>query len=290
MRAVRTLAIAIACGAIGAAVTPAFANDTTADILWREATSRPAAPTSFEPTGTVAPFVVASGPEPLVSRAASGQPQIAAPTGGVDCTRVACVALTFDDGPAPDTQRLLGMLDEAGVKVTFFLVGTRAAKYPDIVQAEAAAGHEVANHTNAHEDLLRLDDEGVRATVTRDQNIVLSAASGVTPSLFRPPYGAHNRRVDDLIGGLGLPLILWDLDTLDWKTRNADASVKAVEQARPGSIILMHDIHPTSVDAVPRVIEALQAKGYTLVTVSQLLASEHPSAGHVYTHGPAPRG
>lgn len=189
---------------------------------------------------------------------------------GVDCTADRCVALTFDDGPGADTERLLKTLAEKHVTATFFLVGTNVEKRPDVVRDTAAAGHLLANHTWDHPQLTTLDDDEVRAELERTQEAI-TTASGETPTFLRPPYGDVDDRVRSVATRTGLQVILWNLDTLDWKTKDAaETRRRAVEGARPGSVVLMHDIHPTTVDAVPGIIDDLRAQGYVLVTADLL--------------------
>ncbi|GLY56560.1 hypothetical protein Ccel01_11620 [Cellulosimicrobium cellulans] len=189
---------------------------------------------------------------------------------GVDCAVEQCVALTFDDGPGPDTERLLQVLAEKHVSATFFLVGSNVEKRPDVVRDTAAAGHLLANHTWDHPRLTTLDDDAVRDELARTQAAIESAA-GVTPTLLRPPYGDVDDRVRSVALRSGLQVVLWNLDTLDWKTRDAaETRRRAVEGARPGSVVLMHDIHASTVDAVPGIVDDLRAQGYRLVTVDLL--------------------
>ena len=187
-----------------------------------------------------------------------------------DCLVLRCVALTFDDGPGPYTDRLLGMLAAADVHATFFLIGQSAEDYPDQVRAEVAQGHEVGNHSWSHPQLTHLDDYSVAEQVKRTADL-LQSIDGQRPTVFRPPYGDVNGRVSQVLGEHGVPAILWSVDTLDWLYRNPDSvERRALSGVRPGAIILMHDIHPTTVDAVPRIIDELKNRGYTFVTVSQL--------------------
>jgi peptidoglycan/xylan/chitin deacetylase (PgdA/CDA1 family) len=189
---------------------------------------------------------------------------------GPDCLVRRCVALTFDDGPGPDTMRLLGILAEKNVRATFFLIGQSAAAFPDQVRAELAQGEEVGDHSWSHPQLTHLDDAAVAEQFNRTADEV-AAFDGRRPTLFRPPYGAVDTRVDSVLGAAGAPLILWSVDTLDWLHRNPDSVYeRATKNVAPGSIVLMHDIHPTTVDAVARIIDELRSRGYTFVTVSQL--------------------
>jgi peptidoglycan/xylan/chitin deacetylase (PgdA/CDA1 family) len=189
---------------------------------------------------------------------------------GPDCLVLRCVALTFDDGPGPDTMRLLGILAEKNVRATFFLIGQSVADFPDQVRAELAQGEEVGDHTWSHPALTHLDDASVAEQFNRTADAI-AGSDGRRPTLFRPPYGAVDARVDSVIGAAGAPLILWSVDTADWLHRDPDSVYdRAISGVAPGAIILMHDVHPTTVDAVARIIDELKDRGYTMVTVSQL--------------------
>ncbi|GAA1357487.1 hypothetical protein GCM10009596_08680 [Arthrobacter rhombi] len=200
-----------------------------------------------------------------------------------DCRKVKCIALSFDDGPGPSTGRLLSMLADHDARATFFVVGPNAQRYPEVLKQAADAGHEIGNHTWSHRSLPGLAPEQAREELGRTDDAV-AAATGSTPTLTRPPYGATNREVNRLVH---TPVILWDVDTLDWKHRDADIVARsALRDAHPGAIMLMHDIHPTSVDAMPRILDRLAAQGYHFVTVSELLESSNPKAQVAYSHGP----
>ena len=189
-----------------------------------------------------------------------------------------CIAMTFDDGPnAQLTPKLLDMLKERGIKATFFVVGQNAAEYPDILRRMADEGHEIANHSWSHPALTKLGGEGVRKQIENTNNAIF-AATGKRPVLMRPPYGATsstlNRRLTE---EYGLKVILWSVDPLDWKYRNSNRVYNyIVQNTQPGSIILSHDIHATTVAAMPETLDALLAKGYKFVTVSELIAMEVP--------------
>jgi peptidoglycan/xylan/chitin deacetylase (PgdA/CDA1 family) len=209
-----------------------------------------------------------------------------ATAGAVDCRRVRCVALTFDDGPGPYTRQLLTTLARYDAKATFFVVGQNVVASPAIVRAEIAAGHEVGNHSWSHRDLSRLSRKDLTDQLTWDDQAIQNAA-GSRPVLIRPPYGAISAT---LRSSVDRPLILWNVDTLDWKFRNSKHVTQAALAAvRPGSIVLMHDIHPTTVQAVPQILDALSRQGYHFVTVSQLEAGTSLQPGHVYSSGPTPR-
>ena len=186
------------------------------------------------------------------------------------------IAMTFDDGPNPQlTPKLLDMLKERGIKATFFLVGRNVEEYPDIVRRMSAEGHEVANHSWSHPALTRLGGESFRKQI-ENTNDAIVRATGKRPLLMRPPYGATssilNRRLAE---EFGLKVILWSVDPLDWKYRNSNRVYSyIIQNTQPGSIILAHDIHATTVAAMPATLDSLLGKGYKFVTVSELIAME----------------
>ncbi len=188
------------------------------------------------------------------------------------------IAITFDDGPDPElTPRLLDMLKDRGVKATFFVVGKNVEEYPSIVGRMALEGHEVANHSWSHPALTKLGFESFRKQI-ENTNEAIAKAAGKRPVLMRPPYGATsvtlNKRLNEQFG---LKVILWSVDPLDWKYRNSNRVYSSIIQnTRPGSIILAHDIHATTVAAMPATLDALLGKGYKFVTVSELIAMEVP--------------
>ncbi|GAA2420802.1 polysaccharide deacetylase family protein [Streptomyces coeruleofuscus] len=188
-----------------------------------------------------------------------------------DCKKVKCIAMTFDDGPAvPETATLLSHLARYKARVTFFTVGQNVASHPDLVRAEAKAGHEIGNHSWNHPDLTRLTAQQVASQLNRT-SAAIKAATGKTPTLFRPPYGAVNRTVR---AATALSPVLWDVDTEDWKYRDpAKVARTVIAKAQPNDVVLLHDIHPTSVAAVPRILRTLTARGYHFVTVSHLRAT-----------------
>lgn len=204
------------------------------------------------------------------------------PAGGVDCATAKCIALTFDDGPGPHTSRLLGMLSSKGARATFFLIGTSVSADPGTARQIAnTPGMEIGNHSRTHPELNKVGSAQLRREIV-GTHATIKDATGRDATVFRPPYGARNAAVDTMAAEAGEGVILWDVDTLDWKTRSATATRRAVAQeARPGSIVLMHDIHGSTVDAVPGIIDDLQNQGYVLVTVSELLGGTTP--GRVYS-------
>lgn len=200
-------------------------------------------------------------------------PAVEPPPASTDCTVAQCVALTFDDGPGGDTERLLNDLAREGVHATFFVLGTAAHAKPEVVRRMVAEGHEVGNHTWSHKQLSKLSARAQGTEMRR--GIEAITAAGATPTVFRPPYGTYNAATRS---AAGLPIVLWDIDTLDWKTRSTEKTIEAALTAKAGSIVLMHDIHASTVDAVPQIVSGLRERGFTLVTVSQLLGHKEPGS------------
>lgn len=186
------------------------------------------------------------------------------------------VAMTFDDGPhATNTPRLLDILKERNIKATFFVVGKCAQEYPHIIRRILAEGHEIGNHTWDHQALNSLSDEQVRAELKRTEDAVFNA-SGYRIRTMRPPYGATNLRLNQMwFKEFGYPTMMWSVDPLDWKNRNAaTVTSRIVGAVHKGAIILAHDIHATTISAMPGTLDQILAKGYRFVTVSQLLNLE----------------
>lgn len=182
------------------------------------------------------------------------------------------VALTFDDGPGKRTMELLEAFEEHGARATFFMVGSNIPNYPDAIKKMEEIGCEIGNHTNTHANLTKLDAAGINNEIgTVDQLLADIIGRGAT--VIRPPWGEKNDTVKSTVQN---PLIMWSIDTLDWKTRNAESTISTVmNNVGDGDIILMHDIHTQSVDAAIQLIPKLQAAGYQLVTVSELAQSRN---------------
>ncbi len=188
------------------------------------------------------------------------------------------IAITFDDGPhAVHTPKLLDMLKQRGLKATFYVVGQCAAEYPDIMKRIAAEGHEIGNHSWSHVALNGVGADSLRKQM-ENTNAAIAQSTGLRPATMRPPYGATSARLNKLFDEqYGMKVILWSVDPLDWKNRNAaTVSSRIIQNTHPGAIILAHDIHATTVAAMPEVFDTLTAKGYKFVTVSELLAMDRP--------------
>lgn len=179
------------------------------------------------------------------------------------------VALTFDDGPNPSSSgRILDTLEKYHAVATFFDLGKLVLAYPDVVKREESLGCEVGSHSYDHPNLNNLSSEGIQAQVTNSKNAFVSVL-GHDVDIMRPPYGNANDLVKSIIP---YPLINWNVDTLDWKSRNKDAIVNEVRKIGnlDGKIILMHSIYETTADAVEVIVPELINEGYQLVTVSEL--------------------
>lgn len=230
-----------------------------------------------EPAPTPPP---AANPSPAsAAPAESAEADQAAPLAArrVNCAVAKCVALTFDDGPGRHTARLLDSLRASDTKVTFFVLGQSVTTRPAVVRRAAREGHVVASHGWDHKQFTRLGSKAQRSQLARTAS-ALTRAGVSKPTLFRPPYGSYNRTTRTL----GAPLILWSVDPRDWKDRSASTVTRRVlGQVRPGSVVLLHDIHGTTVDAVPGIVRQLKARGYTLLTVPELFGTLQP--GKVYS-------
>ena len=179
------------------------------------------------------------------------------------------IALTFDDGPHPKvTEQILNLLDKYQAKATFFMLGSRVQYYPDIAKDVLARGHEVGNHSWNHPVLTKLSIEQVSKEYTSTASAITQAI-GQGPTVFRPPYGATNDTVNSQIP---VPVVLWSIDTMDWKHRNAQQLLPYVQNnLHNNAIVLMHDIHQSTADGLDAVLAYLQAEGYEFVTVSEIM-------------------
>lgn len=181
------------------------------------------------------------------------------------------VALTFDDGPSAHTQRLLDIFRQHGGKGTFFVLGNTLDNRRDTLKRMVAEGHEIGNHSWSHRQFTNIGIDEVKDQIMMTRAKIYDI-TGVDCTIVRPPYGACNDEIRALGKEIGVSYINWSVDTLDWKTKNADAVYKEImKDAADGHIILCHDLHKTTVDAMEKVIPALIKEGYQLVTVSELL-------------------
>ena len=232
------------------------------------------------------PAGAAEQPAATEPAAAYGQPATPSPEPAKGAPRITftdChvegpyIAITFDDGPSPtQTPRLLKMLKDRGIRATFFCLGQRVAQSPEVAQQIVAEGHEIANHSWSHPLLTKMNEAAVKDQLDRAHNVI-KQTTGVTPTLMRPPYGGFTVRQRAWANAVwNYKIILWDVDTLDWK-HHSPAKTESITMAetKKGSIILCHDIHKTTVDAMPATLDALTAKGFKFVTVTELMKMHH---------------
>lgn len=196
-----------------------------------------------------------------------------------DCDNVKCVALTFDDGPGRYTDELLDILDENDAKATFYLLGSKLDSYSAEVERMVDEDHEVGNHTWDHADLADLSAGEIKEDLDRTDKAIKDV-TGQMPTTMRPPYGSLSDTARETIDK---PMLLWDVDTLDWQHRDPETTVDiAAEETDEGSVLLFHDIHETTVDAIPDVLDTLSEDGYEFVTVDEMMGSEVES-GSAYS-------
>ena len=185
------------------------------------------------------------------------------------------IALTFDDGPHPRlTSKILEILDKYSVKATFFVIGVNAKNYPEQLQKILEKGHEIGNHTYSHNILKSLPKEKIEKEIF-DTEIQIKEIVDYDLTLLRPPCGLYDKSLEEIAEGSGDKIVLWSLDTLDWKHSSAiDMSKKILRSVRDGDIILFHD-YVSGEYNTPRTLEIvipiLLEKGYEFVTVSELL-------------------
>ncbi|MBX3050641.1 MAG: polysaccharide deacetylase family protein [Caldilineaceae bacterium] len=233
------------------------------------------------PTPTLTPTPI---PDTQTAPPPPAQPQVVQTESDVNCAEVPCVALTFDDGPSVFTDGLLDLLKARNVHATFFVLGQSVRVQPETIVRMKQEGHQIGNHTWDHSNLTMLPDALIKEQIAQTDNLIIQL-TGEPTQLLRPPYGAYDEYV---LSAAQLPLILWSVDPLDWKDRDAEVIASRISDAPVGSIILVHDIHKTTVAAIPAVIDAFGNRGISLVTVSQLLAPLTLVSGQAYRQRIAP--
>lgn len=255
--------MAVACAAAGVCVVPTAAGPATA-------------------AAAQATAVTAKARTAKARTAKAAAPATARKTGRPYCARYKCIALTFDDGPWPYTPALLDTLKKHKAKATFFLLGRKVANRPELTRRIHEEGHDIGNHTWNHPSLTTLSDGEVFEEVSSTSNII-SKTIGRMPDYMRPPNGATNSRVASLMSDLGLPQILWTGSTLDWQARDTKVIAKrTLKLAKRNGVILLHDIVPETVKAMPGVLTALEKQHYKFVTLTTLLQGRTLRPGEVY--------
>tara|TARA_R110000850_G_scaffold8950_4_gene32947 strand:+ start:266 stop:1120 length:855 start_codon:yes stop_codon:yes gene_type:complete len=183
------------------------------------------------------------------------------------------IAITFDDGPqVENTPRLLDMLKKRKVKATFYVVGDMVKHNPHLLRRMIAEGHEIGNHTVSHGNLTRFSEEALRKELAAAHDMILKE-TGVAPRSMRPPGGAiTSDQKKYMLKEFGYPTVLWSVDPEDWKRPGASVvTSRLLNGARPGGILLVHDLHKPTVDAMPATLDGLLAQGYKFVTISELI-------------------
>ncbi|MGW7610119.1 polysaccharide deacetylase family protein [Streptomyces sp. NPDC054766] len=212
-------------------------------------------------------------------RAASGT---VVPSGQVDCRKVKCIALTFDGNPGEPTDRLMDLLKEYKASSTFFLEGRRIHEFPDVVRRIAREGHEIGDHTWTHAVLTDVSDAQIRDELRRTARAI-SRITGTEPTLMRPPQGRTDDHVSKVSKELGMAQVLWTVTAKDYETNDTTLiSKRVLAGAGRDGIILLHPLHKGTVPAMPSILETLSKRGYTFVTVSQLLAPARAEPGKIY--------
>lgn len=206
-------------------------------------------------------------------------------TASVNCAKVKCIALTFDDGPGKYADRLLDTLKKHKVKATFFLEGQYVKSRPAFARRMADEGHELGNHSYTHAHLREADDDRIREELTRTQDIV-KQVTGKSPTMIRPPYGELDDRVQAIATEMRLPIVLWNGGSRDWATRNEKAIYNEVlKNAKRDGVILMHDWVEQTVKVMPKLLDALRKQGYHVVSVSSLRGGGSLQPGDIYPAG-----
>ncbi|HVE68023.1 MAG TPA: polysaccharide deacetylase family protein [Solirubrobacteraceae bacterium] len=193
-------------------------------------------------------------------------------------------ALTFDDGPSQYSEQVMDQMRRAGAQATFFIVGRVIRGREDVVREQVRFGG-VADHTWTHANLPTLGNRELRAELLNTKREI-ERATREPVTLFRPPYGARDARVDRAVRRLGMVSVIWDVDTRDSAgAGSAEIAANADSGMRPGSIILMHDTYDRSLAALPQILQAARRKGIRLVSVPQMLALDPPSEAQVRAGG-----
>ncbi|MBQ3076029.1 MAG: polysaccharide deacetylase family protein [Clostridia bacterium] len=188
------------------------------------------------------------------------------------------IALTFDDGPSiQNTEEILGILKEYGIRATFFVIGENAAADPERIRMIHEAGHEIGNHTYTHAYISKIGKDALREEIQKTEN-VLKEITGEKPCVFRPPGGLYNEEALTVLEEMGYRSILWSLDTRDWSMPKSDTIVSKIEEnAVGGDIILFHDLNdkrlPTP-EALKQILPYLKENGYEFVTISEMIENE----------------
>lgn len=221
-------------------------------------------------------------PKPATGTTTAKKPKKPKKSAPVDCAKVKCIALTFDDGPGKTAGKLLDTLKKHNAKATFFLEGQYVKARPELVKRMAKEGHQLGNHSYRHPDFTKIGEAEIKSEITQTQELV-HKLTGKYPTTLRPPFGLYDDRVKEIATELGLPIVLWNTGSRDWATRNEDAIYKEVMKGvRRDSVVLLHDWVTQTVDVMPRLLTALKKQGFHVVTVSSLLRGRTLEPGEVW--------
>jgi peptidoglycan/xylan/chitin deacetylase (PgdA/CDA1 family) len=188
----------------------------------------------------------------------------------VDCAKVKCIALTFDDGPGKYADKLLDTLKKHKAKATFFLEGQYVKSRPAFAKRMVTEGHDIGNHSYTHPHLPQIAEFQIRDELQRTEDLVLKV-TGKRPTMIRPPYGEYDEQVEKVATEMGQPIVLWNGGSRDWATKNTDAILKEVlRTAKRDGVILMHDWVAQTVLVMPKLLTTLEKQGYHMVGVSAL--------------------
>ncbi|WP_433221904.1 polysaccharide deacetylase family protein [Microtetraspora malaysiensis] len=236
------------------------------------------------PFGRVARAAVAATVTRPLSKTMDDNPlAVSTMNGSVNCAVANCVALTFQGGPGPHTERLLKTLSARGARATFFMVGTNAMATPGVLRRMREQGDLVANQTWTHRDLTLLSGSMMYDQLRRSQHAI-GVASGQTPSLLMAPYGAADARVADAAREFGLSIVRGDVDAGDVTGADPkEVAKRVVADTRRGSVIVMRDIDQVTADALPRVLDELGGRGFVFVTVPELYGTAQMTPGRTYS-------
>ncbi|MFZ1600112.1 MAG: polysaccharide deacetylase family protein [Candidatus Saccharimonas aalborgensis] len=203
--------------------------------------------------------------------------------GEVDCSKLKCIALTFDDGPSNYTSQILDALQRYHAHASFFVIGQNIDKHRDVLKRASDAGNTIGNHSWGHPSLSYLTPARINDELIKTNNSIKQVTGKDTPYM-RPPNGAINHTVYTMLAERKMTAIMWSVDTRDWADRNTDIVYnRVIAGAKPGAIIVLHDIHQTSVAAVPRILETLTKQGYVFVSIEQLFGPSGSPGKSIYS-------
>lgn len=263
-------------------VVPAAQVEPLLSSFGRQAQAATKTPSAFDPKAPAPAATTGASASPAATATPGNQVPRPSTAVGVDCTKVKCVALTYDDGPGATVNKVVEEFLKAGQAATFFQLSPMLKENRSNAFMIASSGMEIGDHTITHNDLARMSPDKARNEI-EGAAAAMKEIYGRPPMLLRPPYGSHNKASDEIAAKANMAVIQWSVDTNDWKTKNTMSTEAAASAAKPNDIVLMHDIHESTVAAAPNIIHDLTAKGLTLVTVSELsLNSGGYEAGHGY--------